>query len=239
MSTPHNSAEVGQIAPYVLMPGDPKRAEKIALDYFENPEKVSEVRGILAYTGTYQGKPMTAMASGMGIPSMMIYATELFRFYGVKAICRVGTCGVWADDINVGDVIIGSAAHTDSAVPRELIPHTTVALAPSWELLSAAAAAASKSDAPVHIGPILSSDSFYNDRGEDYLEALTRYGALGVEMEGAGLYAVALREKGKALTVLTASDHLRGGHGDMSAEERENCYGNMVAIAAEAMLSLE
>lgn len=235
MPTPHISAAVGEIAPNVLMPGDPRRAKKIAEAFLDDARLVSDVRSICAYTGTYKGVPMTAMASGMGVPSIGIYATELFRFYNVESIVRVGTCGVWDPDISVGDVIIGSAAHTDSALPTVWMPGVTLGLAPHHALLGAAVAAANHAEAAVHIGPIFSSDYFYTDRPDSFLSDLSRYGTLGVEMESASLYGVAMRERKKALTVLTASDHMTVASQNMTPEERENCFYAMVRIAAEAM----
>lgn len=238
MPTPHIAADVGQIAPYVLMPGDPKRANRIAETVLENATLVSDVRGISIWTGEYQGHPMSAMGSGMGMASIGIYATELFRFYGVEAITRVGTAGVWRPDVQVRDVLIVSAAHTDSSLPTLKIPGVHLSLAPDFTLLRRAVEAAEASGAKYHVGPILTSDYFYVDRGELVMDLLTQYGTLGVEMEAASLYAVAAAEGGKALTVLTVSDHLVDSSQDLTAEERETCFAAMVRIAADAMIAL-
>lgn len=235
MATPHISAEPGQIAPLVLMPGDPRRAEKIAQDFLESATKVSDVRGIACYTGTYEGTPMSVMASGMGLPSLSIYATELYRFYGVRRIVRVGTCGAFLDSVKVRDVIIVSAAHTDSSVVNLLVPGVTVSLAPSPALLRGAMNAADRlSGTTVHVGPCLASDHFYLSRPET-IAKLEQLGTLAVEMEAAGLYSVALQEGKEALVVLTVSDHLKSGAGDLTAQEREDCYRSMVQTAAGAL----
>lgn len=237
MPTPHISAANGEIAPLVLMPGDPKRAARIAEEFLTDATLVSEVRGIGAYTGTYGGRPMSVMASGMGLPSISIYATELYRFYGVRRIVRVGTCGAILPAVNVRDVVIVSAAHTNSSVAQLLVPGLSLSLAPSYPLLRAAAdAAQSVTDVGVHVGPAFASDHFY-EWGPNAIEALTKLGTLAVEMEAAGLYSVALAEGGEALTVLTASDHLLDPSQDMTPEERETSYRAMVTIAANALIS--
>ena len=237
MATPHISAEPGQIAPLVLMPGDPRRAEKIATDFLDDAQLVSEVRGIGCYTGNYKGTSMSVMASGMGLPSLSIYATELYRFYGVRRICRVGTCGAYLDSVKVRDVIIASAAHTNSSVPSLLVRNATVSLAPSPQLLRAAMNAADQLNGVTpHVGPVFASDHFYLGNPETITQ-LESLGTLAVEMEAAGLYATAMLEGGEALVVLTVSDHLKNGAGDLSSDERESCYRSMVQVAADALRS--
>jgi len=240
MATPHIAAEAGQIAPLVIMPGDPKRAARIAEQHFEGARLVSDVRGIGAWTGTYQGAPVTAMASGMGIPSLSIYATELFRFYGVGRICRVGTCGGLSPKVKVRDVIIGASAHTNSGVATLLVPGVTLSLAASTDMLIAAVTAARRlasiGDAPVvHTGTLYSSDFFYLDR-EDITEGLVRLGCLGVEMEAAGLYACAAAEGAQALSVCTVSDHLTTQDVNMTAAEREVAFETALQIGLAALL---
>lgn len=235
MPTPHISAAAGEIAPLVLMPGDPKRAERIAKEFLDAPALVSDVRGIGAWTGTFEGTPMSVMASGMGIPSVCIYATELYRFYGVKKIVRVGTCGAMSADVSVRDVVVATAAHTNSSVADLLVPGVSLALAPSYDLLHAAGHAAKKlTGVTVHYGPVYCSDHFYLARPA-VTEGLVKLGTLAVEMESAGLYATALQEGGEALTILTASDHLFDSSQDMTAAERETSYAAMVQIAARAL----
>lgn len=235
MATPHISAEPGQIAPLVLMPGDPRRAEKIAGDFLENAKLVSDVRGIPCYTGTYEGTPMSVMASGMGLPSLSIYATELYKFYGVERICRVGTAGSMLADVEIRDVVIASSAHTNSSVVSIMVPNATVSLAPSPYLLRAAMnAAEAQEGVRWHVGPVFASDHFYRS-DPAMMEKLIALDTKAVEMEAAGLYSVALTEGKEALVVLTVSDHLTVSSPELTSEERENCYRSMVTIAAAAL----
>jgi len=239
MPTPHIAAQPGEIAPLVVMPGDPKRAARIAADFLDDARLVSDVRGIGAWTGTYKGTPVTAMASGMGIPSLSIYATELFRFYGVKRICRVGTCGGISGAVQVRDVAIGASAHTNSGVASLLVPGVTLSLAASPDMLVAAVAAARElpTDGPaVHVGALYSSDFFYLDR-PDITAGLAKLGCLGVEMEAAGLYACAAVEGAEALAVCTVSDHLtRHDASDMTSEERETGFQSALQIGLAALV---
>lgn len=231
MATPHISAEPGDFAPDVLMPGDPRRARLIAETFFDEPRLVTEVRGILGYTGTYEGRPISVLASGMGSPSIAIYATELARFYGVKRIIRVGTMGALQDRLQLGDVVAASAAHTDSAMTSGWVPTVTLSHAPSFELLSRAVAFAKDTERTIHVGPVFTSDSFYSPNPE-IVESLIRYGTLAVEMEAAGLYAVAAKEGFEALMLGTVSD--KPGE-EMTAAERETLFRNMVAVALGAL----
>ncbi|MFH8897868.1 purine-nucleoside phosphorylase [Streptomyces coeruleorubidus] len=236
--TPHIAAAPGDFAPLVLMPGDPRRARRIAETFLHGARQVTDVRGILGYTGSHQGVPMSVLASGMGIPSVTIYATELFRHYGVRRIVRVGTAGAIPASVAVRDVVVASAAHTDSSLSRVLVDGVTLSLAPSYGLLRAAADAAEREFSggeAVHVGPVLSSDHFYLDRPALF-DALERRGTLAVEMEAAGLYAVACAEGGEALAVLTVSDHLRTGDA-LTAEERETDFDRTLRIAATALLT--
>ncbi len=239
MATPHIGCEPGDIAELVLMPGDPRRAARIAETFLYDTRLVSEVRGNNIFTGTYQGTPMSVMASGMGVPTTSLYATELYRFYAVKRICRVGTTGGIASTVKVRDVIIANAAHTNSTVATIQVPGVTLSLAASFDMLRGAVDEARR-DAPaevtVHVGPVYSSDFFYLDR-PDIVSGLAKIGTLGVEMESAGLFACAATEGGEALTVLTVSDHLFDGSGDMTAEERETSFGNALRIAAAGLLA--
>ena len=237
MPTPHITAELGEIAPLVLMPGDPKRAARIAETLLTDAKLVSEVRGIGCYTGTYQGVPMSVMASGMGVPSISIYATELYRFYGVQRIVRVGTCGAILPGVKVRDVIISTASHSNSSSPQLEVPGLTLSYAPTFDLLRGAVAAAENTEGVgVHVGPTYCSDHFYLSQPH-WIQALADRGTLGVEMEAVGLYGAAMREGKEALVVLTASDHLLDASEDMSAEERETSFNAMVTIAAQALLS--
>jgi purine-nucleoside phosphorylase len=236
MATPHISAEPGDFAPDVLMPGDPRRARHIAETVLDDARQVTQVRGILGFTGTVGGRPVSVLASGMGIPSISIYATELFRFYGVKRIIRIGTAGGMATHLDLGDVVIASAAHTDSAVSANRIPGIHYSHAPSFALAAAAAQAAGlrPGAAPdgVHVGAVLSSDVFYADRPET-TALLVKHGTLAVEMEAAGLYAVANAEGGEALAICTISD-LLFREASLPAEERELLFDRAVALAVAA-----
>ena len=236
MATPHISAAPGDIAPLVLLPGDPRRAERIAAQHFTDVRVVSDVRGVKVFTGLYAGEPMSVMGSGMGIPSMTLYATELYRFFGVRRIARVGTCGAISREVRVRDTIVATAAHTNSSVAQLLVPDISLSLTASYPLLRGAMDAAAAAQASVHAGPVYCSDHFYLDR-PDIIEGLSRLGTLAVEMESSGLYAAALREGGEAITVLTASDHLLDSSEDLTAEERETTFTATLKIAAEALLS--
>ncbi len=234
MPTPHISAQPGEIADLVIMPGDPKRAERIARTRMDGARLVSDVRGITAWTGSVDGVPMTAMASGMGVPSISIYATELYTHYGVKRICRVGTCGGIASRVAVADVVIAASAHTNSAAATIDIPGVSLSLAASFDMLRAAADQACGGDSQVHIGAVYTSDFFYSSRS-DIIPALDRLGALAVEMEAAGLYGCAMSNGGEALAVLTVSDHLFDGSADLTATERETMFEGSLEAAVAAL----
>lgn len=235
MATPHIRAEKGDFAPAVLMPGDPKRAERIAKQLFDQPRLVTDVRGILGFTGEIDGKPLSVMASGMGIPSIGIYSYELFSQYDVQRIIRVGTCGGIAPQAKVGNTVIGIGAHTDSNFNQVRIPGINFSATASFNLIRAAVEAAGD-DQNVHVGPIVSRDHFYlTVPGQ--VEALAEYGVLGVEMEAAGLYGIAAELGKEALTVLTVSDHLLDHSQDMSAEDRETKFQTALNLAVAAALS--
>lgn len=234
MATPHISAQQGDFAPAVLMPGDPRRAERISRAILDDARQVTDVRGMLGFTGTYQGMPLSVMGSGMGQPSLTIYATELFKFYDVKRIIRVGTCGGIHPDVNVGDTIVAIGAHTTSSMNALRIPGIHFSAVASWPLLHAAMQRAG--DRPdVHVGTILSEDHFYF-KPEGLLEKLRAYGCLGLEMETAALYAVAAEFGREALTVLTVSDNLLDSSHDMTAKERETKFMGSLDLAISAAL---
>lgn len=235
MATPHISAAPGDFAPAVLMPGDPLRAKRIAEKVFDEPRLVSEVRGMLAYTGTVNGKPLSVMGSGMGQPSATIYTTELFKFYGVERIIRVGTTGGISPNVSVGDVIIAMGAHTDSAMNQHRIPGVNFSAVASFDLAQAAVAAAEDAD-NVHVGTIISRDHFYLVV-DGQVQKLADYGVLGVDMEAAAMYGVAAEFGKEALTVLTVSDHLLDGSKDMTAEERESNFDGALKLALAAARS--
>ncbi|WP_407344933.1 purine-nucleoside phosphorylase [Pengzhenrongella phosphoraccumulans] len=236
MATPHISAAPGDFAPDVLMPGDPRRARHIAETVLDDARLVTEVRGILGYTGTHQGRPVSVLASGMGMPSIAIYATELFRFFGVRRIIRIGTAGGMAPILEVGDVVIATAAHTDSSMSANRIPGIHYSHAPSFALAAAAVAAATTAPGTragaVHAGAVLSSDAFYADRPETNA-LLVASGTLAVEMEAAALYAVADAEGGQALAICTISD-LLFRDASLSADERELLFDRSVQLGLAA-----
>ncbi|MDO5494269.1 MAG: purine-nucleoside phosphorylase [bacterium] len=232
MATPHISAAEGDFAPAVLMPGDPKRAERIAHQLMDDARLVTDVRGMLGFTGTHQGRPLSVMGSGMGQPSAGIYVTELFRFYGVERVIRVGTTGGIAHHVKVGDVIVATGAHTDSGMNAMRIPGIHFSAVASFELAAAAMAAAGEEDR-VHVGPIVSKDHFYMVV-PGQVDALAAYGVLGVDMEAAAMYAIAAEYGKQALTVLTVSDHLLDGSEDMSSEERETRFSTALKLAVAA-----
>ncbi len=231
MGTPHNAAEKGQIAKTVLMPGDPLRAKYIAETYLENPVCFNEVRNMLGYTGTYQGKEISVMGGGMGMPSIGIYSYELYHFYDVDNIIRVGSAGAMQDDVNVMDIVIAMGACTNSNYADQYQIPGTFAPIPDYGLLEKAVGAARKRGANVKVGNVLSSDVFYNDM-EDFNDRFRRMGVLAVEMEAAALYMNAARAGKKALCILTISDHLYK-EAALSAKERETGFRQMMEIALE------
>lgn len=231
MGTPHNAAEKGQIAKTVLMPGDPLRAKYIAETYLENPVCFNTVRNMFGYTGTYKGKEVSVMGSGMGIPSIGIYSYELYNFYDVEKIIRIGSAGGIQDDVNVMDIVIGMGACTNSNYADQYQIPGTFAPIPDYELLEKAVNAAREKGANVKVGNVLSSDVFYNDR-EDFNDRWKRMGVLAVEMEAAALYMNAARAGKKALCILTVSDHLYK-EASLSAKERETGFHQMMEIALE------
>lgn len=231
MGTPHNAAEKGQIAKTVLMPGDPLRAKYIAETYLENPVCFNEVRNMLGYTGTYQGKEISVMGGGMGMPSIGIYSYELYHFYDVDNIIRVGSAGAMQDDVNVMDIVIAMGACTNSNYADQYQIPGTFAPIPDYGLLEKAVGAARKRGVNVKVGNVLSSDVFYNDM-EDFNDRFRRMGVLAVEMEAAALYMNAARAGKKALCILTISDHLYK-EAALSAKERETGFRQMMEIALE------
>ncbi|MCL2482812.1 MAG: purine-nucleoside phosphorylase [Propionibacteriaceae bacterium] len=238
MATPHINAELGDFAPAVLMPGDPKRAERMAAQILQSPRLVTDVRGMTGFTGTYSGsgdnhgKPLSIMGSGMGMPSMAIYATELFRFFQVERIIRVGTAGGISPKVSVGDVVIATGAHTTSSMNEVRIPGTHFSAVADLAMAHTAAAAADP-QMTVLTGTIVSHDHFYFPiPGE--LDAMVAHSVLAVEMEAASLYGVAAEFGKAALAVLTVSDHLTKPSTDMTSEERETRFQGALRLAVAA-----
>ncbi|MDN3650648.1 purine-nucleoside phosphorylase [Reinekea marina] len=236
MSTPHISAAKGDFAETVLMPGDPLRAKHIAETYLTNVVEVNSVRGMLGFTGEYKGKRLSVMGSGMGIPSMSIYAKELITEFGVKNIIRVGTCGALADDVNLRDVIIAIGASTDSVVNRNRMLGFDFSATASYELLEAAVNSARDANIPVRVGNIFSSDLFYHPV-DNVMDRLAGMGILAVDMEAAGLYGVAAEFGANALTVLTVSDHIPRGEA-ATPEERQSSFNDMIILTLDAAITL-
>jgi purine-nucleoside phosphorylase len=229
MST-HIGAEPGQIAPRVLMPGDPLRAKWIAETFLYDATCYSTVRNMLGYTGRYNGVEVSVQGSGMGMPSCSIYAHELINDYGVNTLIRVGTCGAMTESLQLRDVIAASASATDSAMNRVrfdgLIDYAPVA---DFSLLRKAVEVAESRGTAMRVGQVLAADAFYTDRPDLY-DRLADYGVLAVEMESAALYTIAARFGARALTLLTVSDHLKTGE-RTSAQEREQTFSEMVHVA--------
>ena len=232
MST-HIGASSGDIAPLVLMPGDPLRAKWIAETFLDDPKCYSEVRGMLGFTGTWQGHRVSVQGSGMGQPSLAIYATELFREYDVESIIRVGSAGALSEKLKIRDIVIASGACTDSGMNRVRFEGLDYAPVADFGLLAAAFAAAGSRDG-VHVGLIFSGDSFYPARPE-LMARLVEHGVLAIEMEASALYTIAAGHGRKALAICTVSDHIVTGEAT-SSEERERTFGDMVEIALTAGL---
>ena len=235
MPTPHNNAKKGDIAKTVLMPGDPLRAKFIAETYLENPVCYNEVRGMLGFTGTYKGVPVSVQGSGMGMPSMGIYSHELYNEYDVENIIRIGTAGSIADKINLREVIIGVSASTNSNYAAQYRLPGTYAPTASWKLIAEAVKAAEAKGCIYHAGNILSSDTFYDDANS--LAEWNKMGVLAIEMESAALYMNAARAGKNALCILTVSDCPLKGL-STTAEERQTSFRDMMEIALEAAVSI-
>ncbi len=231
MSTPHNAAQPGEIAKTVLMPGDPLRAKFIAEKYLENPVCINTVRNMLGYTGTYHGRPVSVMGSGMGIPSIGLYSYEFYHFYDVDTIIRIGSAGALSDDVKVRDVVIGMGACTNSNYAVQFNLPGTFAPIADFGLLRKAVEIAEKRGSHVVVGNVLSSDIFYNDDAGTN-DAWKKMGVCCVEMESAALYMNAARAGKKALGIFTISDHIYTGE-SLSAEERQNSFHEMMEIALE------
>jgi purine-nucleoside phosphorylase len=229
----HIGAEAGQIAPTVLLPGDPLRAKWIAENFLEDATCYSRVRGMLGFTGTWRGRPVSVQGSGMGQPSMSIYVNELFQDYGVRRIVRVGSCGALTERVALRDVVIASGACTDSGMNRLRFHGLDYAPVADFALLRAAHDAASaRDDVTAHVGLIFSGDAFYSPRPE-LMDPMVAHGVLAVEMEASALYTLAASYGRQALAVCTVSDHIVSGE-ETTSQEREQGFGPMVEIALAA-----
>ncbi len=231
--TPHNEGQIGDFAKTVLMPGDPLRAKFIAEHYLENYRQVNGIRNMLAYTGSYHGKEVTVMGSGMGMPSIAIYAYELFAFYGVDNIIRVGSCGSYQKDIDVFDIIFAQGCCTDSNFASQYNLDGTYSAICSFDLLEKAVNIARKKGTRFHVGNVIASDHFYKNDPKSW----TKWAAmnvLGVEMESYALYTIAATLGKKALAINTVSDSFIS-HKVTTAKERENSFTSMIEIALELL----
>lgn len=231
MSTPHNQAEIGEIAQTVLMPGDPLRAKFLAETYLEDVKQFNAVRNMLGYTGLYKGRKVSIMGSGMGQPSIGIYSYELFTQYGVESIIRIGSCGSLQEDIHLRDIIIAQGSCTDSNFAHQYeLPGTYSAIS-SYDLLEAAVTQAKQKNLTYHVGNVIASDIFYH-ADEGAAQKWASMGCLGVEMESYALFATAAHLKKKALTLLTVSDSLVTSE-ETTAQEREKTFTAMMEVALE------
>ena len=234
MKTPHINLENGTFAKTVLMPGDPLRAKFIAENFLTDYTLINNVRGIQGYTGKYKGVPVSVMASGMGIPSIGIYSYELYSFFGVENIIRVGSAGAMQESIKLRELVIGMGACTNSNYQSQYALDGTFAPIASYKLLSRAVSKAEELNMTYHVGNLLSSDTFYSDTDTT---KWAKMGVMAVEMEAAGLYMNASRLGKNALAICTVSDHLLTKE-ETTASERQSTFNDMITLALEVAISL-
>ncbi|KEQ18543.1 purine-nucleoside phosphorylase [Endozoicomonas numazuensis] len=232
--TPHIHAKPGAFADVCLMPGDPLRAKYIAETFLEGAELVNDVRNMFGYTGTYKGRRVSVMGSGMGIPSASIYYKELITEYGVSKLIRIGSCGAISSDVKLRDVVIGMGASTDSKVNRIRFNDHDFAAIADYELLENAVKSARDKKMPVKVGNIYSADLFYSPE-TNMFDIMEKHGILGVEMEAAGLYGVCAEYGAKGLAICTVSDHIRKGEA-LSPEDRQTSFNEMIVLALDSVL---
>jgi len=232
--TPHIEAARGDFAETVLMPGDPLRAQALAKNHLDDVKLVNSVRNMLGFTGTYQGRPVSIMGSGMGMPSISIYAHELFDYYGVKQIIRVGTCGGLLTDMKVGDLVLASAASTDSAMNRERFSGWDFSAAADSELLGRVHEQAIQRGLKIRTGNVFASDWFYHP-DENFIDKVQKMGILALDMESAALYALAQQHGRRALTILSVSDVIPTGE-QASHETRQSAFGAVIELVLDAVL---
>jgi purine-nucleoside phosphorylase len=235
--TPHIGALKGQFADTVLMPGDPLRAQTLANNHLDDVKLVTSVRNMLGFTGTFKGKPVSIMGSGMGMPSISIYAHELFDYYGVKQIIRVGTCGGLLADMQVGDLVLASAASTDSAMNRQRFGGYDFSASADFELLRRVYEKALQRNLKIRTGNVFSSDWFYHP-DETFIEKMQQMDILALDMESAALYALAHQHGRHALTMLSVSDVIPTGE-RASHETRQNAFGAVIQVVLDAVLETE
>ena len=237
VKTPHIEAEFGAFGKTVLMPGDPLRAKFIAENYLEDPVLINNIRGVQGYAGTYKGRKVSVMASGMGIPSIGIYSYELYHFFGVENIMRIGSAGSMNLNVHVREVVFGMGASTNSNFAVQYKLPGTFAPTADYELLSEAVRQAQELGVKYHVGNILSSDIFYND-DKTHVESWKKMGILCQEMEAAALYMTAARAGKRALAILTISDHMLLDE-NTTAEERQNTFTQMMEIALNTAAAMD
>ena len=227
----HIAAKNGEIADTVLLPGDPKRAKWIAENFLGNAVCYTDIRGMLGFTGTYKGKRISVQGTGMGIPSMSIYITELMKDYGVKTLIRVGSAGSYQEDVKIRDIVVALSTSTDSNINNRRFKGASFAPTVNFDLLSKVLKTAEEKNIKIKAGNILTSDEFYND-DPTYFKKWAEFGVLAVEMETAALYTLASKYKAKALSILTISDSLVSPE-ITSSEEREKTFNEMIELALE------
>jgi len=230
----HIAAKNGEIADTVLLPGDPKRAKWIAENFLENAVCYTDIRGMLGFTGTYKGKRISVQGTGMGIPSMSIYITELMKDYGVKTLIRVGSAGSYQEDVKIRDIVVALSTSTDSNINNRRFKGASFAPTVNFDLLSKVLKTAEEKNIKIKAGNILTSDEFYNDDAS-YFKKWAEFGVLAVEMETAALYTLASKYKAKALSILTISDSLVSPE-ITSSEEREKTFNEMIELALETVI---
>ncbi|MBF1219235.1 MAG: purine-nucleoside phosphorylase [Fusobacterium periodonticum] len=230
----HIAAKNGEIADTVLLPGDPKRAKWIAENFLENAVCYTDIRGMLGFTGTYKGKRISVQGTGMGIPSMSIYITELMKDYGVKTLIRVGSAGSYQEEVKIRDIVVALSTSTDSNINNRRFKGASFAPTVNFDLLSKVLKTAEEKNIKIKAGNILTSDEFYND-DPTYFKKWAEFGVLAVEMETAALYTLASKYKAKALSILTISDSLVSPE-ITSSEEREKTFNEMIELALETAI---
>lgn len=233
--TPHIEAEKGDFAETVLMPGDPLRAKALAEKYLQDIRLVNSVRNMLGFTGTFKGKPVSIMGSGMGMPSISIYAHELFDYYGVEKIVRVGTCGGLLADMKIGDLVMASTASTDSAMNRQRFGGWDFSASADFELMQRVKEQAARKGLEIRTGNVFASDWFYHP-DKSFIEKVQNMGVLALDMESAALYALAHQHGKRALTILSVSDVIPTGE-QASHEVRQNAFGHVIEVVLEAVLA--
>lgn len=235
MATKHMNAAPGDFAETVLMPGDPLRAQYIAETWLDDCRRVTDVRNMWGFTGSYKGTPVSVMAHGMGIPSASIYCTELVADYGVKRLIRVGSCGTSHPDVRLRDLVIGMGACTDSGVNRMRFGGYDYAAIASFDLVRKAVAAAETNGVRYHVGNLFSADLFYTP-DPDMFETMAKYNVYAVEMEAAGIYPIAAEHGVEALAICTVSDDIVGGAA-LTVEERQTTFDEMILVGLETAVA--